>query len=331
VRRRSRIEVLDPDPGDSRLTGVGFEPGVWADRGTLTIAVRRVGDAPLLTGTVHERLRPAGADHWALRLQVPRLERAAVEYQVVDPAGADAGRTDVWRGPKAPPAAERVSVDVAPPEAIGTSAIATTHPVRLWAPPNPETVVVCADGEGLEAWAAVVAASGRPIALVGIVSSGIPVGDGSTYDIHADPRARAYLAHVDQAYFDAHMRYSIDDVLPWVDARLGRLPRLAFGVSNGAAWAAAAGALHPREFHGVLAFSLGAPPARPPRRSGPAHALVVGRFERGFHEATTGYAWRLRARGVRVRLRRPMRGHDHTMWEDELMPALRWLLRAEAR
>jgi hypothetical protein len=54
--------------------------------------------------------------------------------------------------------------------------------------------------------------------------------------------------------------------------------------------------------------------------------LVAGRLEPGFHGTTTRYAWKLRARGVPVRLRRPLRGHDHTMWEDELVPALRWAL-----
>lgn len=29
---------------------------------------------------------------------------------------------------------------------------------------------------------------------------------------------------------------------------------------------------------------------------------------------------------VPVRLRRPVRGHDHTMWRDELIPSLHWAL-----
>jgi enterochelin esterase-like enzyme len=123
------------------------------------------------------------------------------------------------------------------------------------------------------------------------------------------------------------MEHVFGSVLPWAEQRLGRLPRVAFGVSNGAVWAAAAGALHPRELAGVVAFSLGvSPPLRLGRRP-PPHALAAGTLEPGFSRATTAYAWTLRARGVRVRLRRPVRGHDHTMWEDELVPALRWLLR----
>src|SRR5205085_9516834 len=107
-------------------------------------------------------------------------------------------RGGVWRGSKARPAADRVQVEVEQPHVIGAGELAASHPVRLWAPPDPQTLLVCADGEGLEAWASIVAASGEPIALAGIVSGGIPIGDGATYDIHADPRARAYLAHVDQ-------------------------------------------------------------------------------------------------------------------------------------
>jgi enterochelin esterase-like enzyme len=127
------------------------------------------------------------------------------------------------------------------------------------------------------------------------------------------------------------MKYVVEDVLPWADECLGRrLPRLVFGVSNGAAWAASLGAEHPDLVVGVLAFSLGVLPCEAVPVGAPAHALVAGRLEPGFCRDTTTYARKLRGVGVPVRLRTPMRGHDYTMWRDEFVPALRRALHATA-
>ncbi len=232
-------------------------------------------------------------------------------------------------GPKAAAAAPRTEVAVQGPEVIADSELAATHPVRLWSPPDPQALLVCADGQGIATWASVVAAAGERVALVGVESAGLTFRpeEEHEYEPRSDPRARAYLPDVDRAYFDAHMQYVLETVVSWADGRFGRLPRLVFGVSNGATFAAAAATLHPDAFGGVLAFSLGAAPPHSPARRGPVHALVAGQLEPPFHAATTRYAWRLRAHCVPVRLRRPVGGHDQAMWADELVPALRWALR----
>jgi Putative esterase len=216
--------------------------------------------------------------------------------------------------------------------AIGESKFARAHPVRFWSAPDPQVLVVSADGEGTDGWAKRIGDAGLPLALVGVASAGLtwPKGtklDTVQYDLKADPRARAYLSFVDRRYFAGHMAYVLDEVVPWTRERLpADVPRLAFGVSNGAAWAAAAGARRPDLFAGVAAFSLAYAPKRL-RRDGPGpHALVAGTLEQGFHRVTTAYARRLERRGVPVRLRTPERGHEHEMWEAEFRPALEWLL-----
>lgn len=209
---------------------------------------------------------------------------------------------------------------------LGDDEIARTHAVRLWRPDAPAALVVAADGEGAEGWArrlATAADAGAlpPLALVGIESAGVRHDPAAPYDPAADPRARAYLPHVDPPYFRRHLDHVFDTVLPWtgVDA-----PLILFGCSNGAVWAAAAGVERRRDVAGVAAFSIGVAP--PARRGAPPHALVSGRREPGFDRETTRYARALRRRGVRVRARRPDRGHDHAMWEHELVPALAWLV-----
>jgi predicted esterase len=327
--RDAGIEIADADPADPRLSEAGPEPSAWQDERGLLIAVRRPGFAPWLVGTVAERLRPAGDGVWALQLRLPRATGACIDYALYEPDAAEHVQMRQWRDRAAPPAAARTPTPVGDAQAIHSSEIGERHPVRLWSPPAPEALVVCADGEGLASWAAVIAAAGERVALVGVDAAGrrwVPGDDA--HDWKDDPRARAYLRDADAAYFDEHLRYVIEQVIPWAEAQVGRLPRFVFGVSNGAAWAAQAAAMHPSSFAGVLAFSIGIAPSAPPSRSAPSHALVAGRFEPGFDAETRRYARRLRRRGVRVRLRRPARGHDHSMWVDELVPALRWLREA---
>jgi S-formylglutathione hydrolase FrmB len=323
------VAVGDVAASDPRLRAVGRAPSVWADDGSLTIAVRRTGGAPYLVGTVEQPMRAAGTDLWALRLGIPDIQRACIEYAIYDPGEPSALRLEEWRGPRGGRPAPRQPVPVSDPEVIDDSPVAERHPVRAWTPAvEPRALLVCADGEGLADWASVVAATDEPVALVGVESAGLAyqVGqDAGAYEAALDPRARAYLRDIDPAYFAEHMRYVLERVVPWAEARFGLLPRIAFGVSNGAAWAVEAAAAHRGEFSGVLAFSLGLLPVSKVDPAAPPHALVAGRLEPGFDDTTTRYARRLRRHGVPVRLRRPVRGHDHGMWADELIPALRWV------
>jgi pimeloyl-ACP methyl ester carboxylesterase len=194
------------------------------------------------------------------------------------------------------------------------------HPARLHAPDGgADVLVLAADGEGAFAWARML---GARAAIVGLVSAG--TGPGGEYDVKADPRAQAYLEHVDPPYFEAHMAYALDTVLPGAIEATGATRVVAFGCSNGAAFAASAALRRPEAFAGVLAFSLGAPPR--PARGLPPHAFVSGRREPDFDEQTRRYARALRRRGVRVRHRRPDRGHEYEMWVKEFLPALAWVL-----
>jgi pimeloyl-ACP methyl ester carboxylesterase len=203
---------------------------------------------------------------------------------------------------------------------LADSAIAREHPVRLYAPPGPvDVLVIAADGEGAAHWANQL--DGMSAAVVGIESNGL---SGDPYEIGADPRARAYLADIDLPYFERHMAYALDLVLPWALEHTRAKRVVAFGFSNGAAWAAAAVLRRREAFAGALVFSLGIPPR--PASGLPPHAFASGRLEKNFDRQTTRYARALRRRGVQVRHRRPRRGHDHDMWSDEFVPALRWVL-----
>jgi hypothetical protein len=323
VRPPPPVPVLEPDPLDPRLSSLGDGVEAWADGELLTIAARRPGR---LAGTFYEELLPAGEGVWARRFQVRGLARACIEYGLWESGGT----IETWRGPHAPVAAPWVMVEPVASETLGAGELEQAHPVSLWLPhAEPRALLVCADGDAATWRAGFLAAVGEPVALLGISSGGIShrPGEEYEYDVHADHRARAYIDRIDPPYFEAHMRYVVETVLPWAAERVDpALPRVAFGVSNGAAWSAAAGVRHPEVFAAVLAFSIGNAPGTPVPADPPPFALVAGRLEPSFDRTTTSFACALHAQGGRVRLRRPVRGHDSGMWSDELVSSLRWAL-----
>jgi hypothetical protein len=323
VRPPPPVPVLEPDPRDPRLAEVGDHLEAWADGELLTLAARRPGR---LTGTFYDELLPAGDGLWARRFRVARLARACIEYALEEPEAV----FQTWRGPRAPAAAPWTPLARVPRRTLGAGELEQAHPVSLWLPEaEPRALLVCADGDAATWRAGFLAAAGEPVALLGISSGAIShrIGETYAYDVHTDRRARAYIERIDPPYFAAHMRYVVETVLPWAAERVDpALPRIAFGVSNGAAWSASAGVRHPEVFAAVLAFSIGNAPGVPVPRDPPPFALVAGRLEPGFDRTTTSFACALRAQGGRVRLRRPVRGHDSGMWSDELVPSLRWAL-----
>ncbi|HEY3542441.1 MAG TPA: alpha/beta hydrolase-fold protein [Gaiellaceae bacterium] len=212
---------------------------------------------------------------------------------------------------------------------LDSTDIAARHRVVWWSPSQPRALLICADGDGAAAWTMQIADADLPVAVIGIESGGLQFPDTrvrSAYRPEDDPRARAYLPRVDPDYFRAHLDYVMNTVLPWADGRISRtLPRITFGFSNGAVWAASAAAARPSEFAAVIAFSMGAAPGQEDLGHLP-HALAAGKREAPFLQITTAYAAALRRAGVPLRLRTPDRGHEYDMWAAEFRPALRWVL-----
>jgi hypothetical protein len=128
------VELFGVDPSVARLADVGFEPSVWVDGTSLTVAVRRAGDAPLLIGTLQAPLRAAGDGVWALGMDINGMASACIEYGVVDPADPGHFETNVWRGPRGAREASRTRVTISAAEVIADSPFARRHRVRACSP-----------------------------------------------------------------------------------------------------------------------------------------------------------------------------------------------------
>ena len=352
---------LPRDPAALRERLGGQELSVWSDDGILHVLW--AGDAELaaLSGGVQAPLWPvddageaaagsAGGDGrlWEASLRIRRLDGAVITLVVTatgrdDPAiGGRIRRQLTWRGPDAPPPAERVPLrGEIHQHALESAALGGPRGVTVYVPPRDAgggagllPGCILADGQSCTPFAAVLeaailAGTTPPTVLVG-VHNAVTFHRGKASVPRADPRGLEYLPLHRSRRFGAHLAFVIDEVIPWAAAcfpvRPG--PWTAVGYSNGAVWAIAAGQRRPDIFTRVAAFSAGMPPRRVSRASrGVRHYLAAGTLEPGFRRATSGWAARLERAGMAHAYREWPGGHDSYWWQLELPAALAWLLK----
>jgi enterochelin esterase-like enzyme len=274
-----------------------------------------------------------GTDLWVLVVRIRDLDRAAFSYRFLPegdgerPWGEPSG---TWRGPDAPPApvvAQTLVGELRTVE-LDSAALGERRRLHVYLPPghdrrNPVGVLYATDGR-------VSAELIEPLILAGrippIVSVGVPFGE----DRGADRRAQEYLPGFHPEHFEAHRRFFVEEVSAWAEVELGvaagRKFGSVFGVSNGAAFAAAMGVRHPEYFGTVIAFSLAITGATPTWEPGeaPRHYLCAGSLEEGFDRGTRHWAQIAGAAGAEVVHRSWVSGHDPVMWDGELPRALEW-------
>ena len=308
---------------------------VWRDGDNVVFCWR--GAEPAVTvwfGIEMAMEQLEGSDLWVLVVRIRDLDRAAFSYRFLpatrDEAGQWGERSGTWRGPDAPPApavADKLVGELQTVE-LDSAALGERRRIHVYLPPghdrrNGPGVLYATDGR-------VSAELIEPLVLGGrippIASVGVTFGE----DAGADRRAQEYLPGFHPERFEAHRRFFVEEVPAWAEAELGvaasRERRGVFGVSNGAAFAAAMGVRHPERFGTVIAFSLGITGAAPAWTPGqaPHHYLCAGSLEEGFERATRRWAEVVRAAGAKVVYRTWVSGHDPVLWDGELPKALEW-------
>jgi enterochelin esterase-like enzyme len=338
------LRVWQPrDPAALRAR-LGDAPlAVWAEGDILHVLWQGRADEVQLAAGVQPRLWPVqGADDlWETSLRIRRLDQAVIRIMAPrrpgdDPAGpVSATDTLVWRGPQAPtalPAAERLT-GVVDEHVLDSTALGAPRAVTVYHPPSHEGPLpgcVLADGGSARSFAdtlepAILAGTVPPVLLVGVHNAVDPANPWP------DRRAQEYLPGHHRRRFDAHLRFVVDEVIPWASQRLGAADRpwIAAGFSNGGAWAIAAAQRRPDVFAQVAAFSVGVVPRRitgRARTAGIRHYLAAGTLETGFRRATHQWAERLQRVGLDCRYHEWVGGHDQLWWEQQLPAALGWLL-----
>ncbi len=306
---------------------------VWREGEDVVFCWR--GSAPAVTvwfGIEMAMEHQEDSDLWVLVVRIRDLDRAAFSYRFLPADGPEprqwAERAGTWRGPEAPPAPAVAQTLVGELRTVELDSEALGEPRRLhvYLPPghdrrDPARVLYATDGR-------VSAELIEPLILAGrippIVSVGVAFGEAPG----VDRRAQEYLPGFHPERFEAHRRFFVEEVPAWAEAELGvtvsREGRGIFGVSNGAAFAAAMGVRHPELFGAVMAFSLGITGAAPAWGPGvaPRHYLCAGSLEEGFERSTRRWAEVVRAAGAEVLHRTWVSGHDPVMWDGELPKAL---------
>jgi enterochelin esterase-like enzyme len=329
------------DPAALRARLGGGPLAVWAEADVLHVLWQGQADEVRLAAGIQPRLWPVeGADGlWEASLRIRQLDRAVISIAVLASRAGEGphGRPLdplVWRGPRAPaapPAGARAGA--VEEHSLDGHAIGGPRRLTVYRPPGPDGPLpgcVLADGASVPALAdaleaAILAGAVPPVLLVGVHNASDPARPWP------DRRAHEYLPGMNRRRFDAHLRFVVDDVVPFARGRLGAAagPWVAAGFSNGGAWAVAAGQRRPDVFGAVVGLSVGVVPGRVSARSraaGVRHYLGAGILEPGFRQATRQWAERLERAGLDCRHHEWAGGHDHLWWAQQLPVALGWLL-----
>lgn len=186
-------------------------------------------------------------------------------------------------------------------------------------------IVFCADGQALSAMAGHVTEAIQ----TGRMPAAILVGFHSS----APYRAQEYVPGVDDARFQAHEGFVIEELLPWADNVFARsfaaTSRGLVGFSNGSVFAVSMGLKHRELFSVVIAFSI----PRCSRRLSPSgrvegsaqrYYLAAGKREPGFRQNTRDIARDLKRSGLNVLHVERNYGHELAFWTLELPSAIKW-------
>jgi enterochelin esterase-like enzyme len=329
------------DPAAAARLASGMKEGetrITQDHEVLTFAHRSASAAVQLIGTVQVPLSHIdGTDIWIVQLRRPSWDEALLSYSIIEDGKAAAGGSGYFRGNRAPELAlEAANLrGEVREETIHSSLLDEERHMTIYLPPTRSrrlSMLVMADGQSCREFARVaepliLAGKVRPFAIIGVHASTNAQPAGS-FDPTKDRRSQEYLPLVDPVIAERHMRFVIEEVLPWATQRFHlenrHGDRAVVGFSNGAAFAVYAAISHGELFANALAFSSnwdgsnrdGSEPNRP--ASLPRFHFAAGKLEPPFETMTRLANSRMQAWGASSEIRIYDSGHDMLMWKRAL-------------
>jgi enterochelin esterase-like enzyme len=324
----------------------GRDRAWWIRGDVLTLIARPREGWAMLCCSIQTPLEPIeDTDLAMISVRVPHLDEAIFDI-TVEP-GFDDRSPPVYYGPKARKAPARVSrlTGRVAIHMIRSAALGTERRISVYVPPGlggaSDVPVIYAADEGAASFldiAEQLITSGRirPVIVVGI--SAARGGDPSCVP-QCDARSLEYIpgwgAGINR--FDAHNRFVMEEVIPFVEARYpvarNAAGRTTAGYSSGATWALSAAAQRPDVFGNVIGLSMGTQPgvemAGKMKRG--RLFLAAGLFEQHFHERSLQAAEAARLAGAEVRIETPAAGHSFTLWDIAWADALLWLYGGSVR
>lgn len=302
----------------------------WAvieEGNTLTFIRKHNTDKVVIAGSIQAELERVKGDLWAVRLEMPHVERGLFTIQFVSRnqrGVVTPGQQLLFRGSKATkpsPMVEKFKGKFF--QKLFETAELGKRTASIYLPPNPKneklSVIYMVDGQTAEPFAKaleyqILNGKIRPTALVGV---------------HANfnNRTAEYVPWVRREEFDRHFKYYLETIIPYIDKKyeISQDPhdRAVFGFSNGAEWASIMALTHPESFYWAMPFSISkaTPPEDfwkdktfSPETPRPVFLLASGTFEPGFRNSTETFTKFLKEQGYRARFQLYPSGHDFAMW-----------------
>jgi enterochelin esterase-like enzyme len=329
------------DPAVAARLASGMKEGetrITQDHEVLTFTHRSASAAVQLIGTVQAPLSHIdGTDTWIVQLRRPSWNEAFLSYSIMEDGNAAIGGSGYFRGERAPePAPEATSLrGQVLEEWIHSDVLDEDRDVTIYLPPTRSRglpMLLMTDGQSCREFSRVaepliLAGKVRPFAIIGVHASTNAQRAG-TYDPTKNRRAQEYLPFEDPVIANRHMRFVVEEVIPWATQRFHlaarRRDRAIVGFSNGGAFALYAAISHGELFGNALAFSPtwdgsnrdGSEPSRPTML--PRFHFVAGKLEPNLETTTRVANSRMQAWGASSEIRIYDSGHDMLMWKRAL-------------
>ena len=320
---------------------------IWVDGDTATFFYRGEEEqVTLLIGGEQKPMRNLPkSDVWTTTVTRPGMAKAVFNYAFLPGKKGESAliigmtvRPQPWRGPKAPPAAAKVTRLEGQLKVVefDSKALGESRRVIVYLPPGHDPtktypVIYATDshhaGNLLEPL--ITAGKVPPLIAVAASSPGYKGEQAGAYDLKKDVRASEYVAGLDADRYRKHETFFCEELPAWAEKEFGaskeRKDRAIHGFSNGGRFAVDIALKRPNLYAHVFAFSLAGrtdfklvkKPANPPH-----FHLAAGTWEKNFHKITSTVADALKRQKVPTTFVTRVAGHDFMMWEDELATAV---------
>jgi len=311
------------------------DTAIWLDGKVLSILHRDMRNDIQITGTFQQPMqRIPGSNLWILQMEMDGWEQAFFSAKFLSAAIPDAAPISQFHGVNAPPLpaiAQTLHGNIET-RTLQSTNLNEARKITVYIPPRAVRsglrVLFMADGESCETYAKVA----EPLIESGRVAPFVIVGAHAAAT--ADRRGQEYLPVMAPEIAQRHMRFFIEELIPWATREYGlstdRKARAVFGFSNGGDFAASVALQHGELFGNALPFSMGyTADSRQPPTNLPRFHFVAGELELGFETTTRAMHERVLGWKADSDFTLYKSGHDSLMWQlalakhlPEVFPAL---------
>ncbi len=309
---------------------------VFAESDLITFICRSSeSEVALINGLETPMKRLPNSDVWIAQARMEGWDKAFFGYSFL-PGGFKPGvriTLQHFFGPQAPekPIRQSELKGTYTLHDIESEALGETRKIEVYLPPNAQPgipVIYQADGQGTRAHAEILDAliaegKCRPVALVGVHNGGYRGKPGEEYDSKLDMRASEYLKAADADRYGLHLKFVVDEVMPWVEDEFKvsgkRADRAVTGFSNGGAFAFTAAVDRPEAFGAAMPYSVAAFSREDMKKTAekgglPRFYFCAGTLE-AFMRGTQSALEITQGAGATAELDAYVSGHDSIMWQ----------------